>query len=520
MEIVCDKKYMILPASFAAPKKRITFAVDGTVVYDLLVGLDTEEPEFRFPVNLERFAGQTLTMSVDCDRAFEPELTDDIEERHDGKYRPWLHFTAGRGWINDPNGLIYYKGKYHMFFQHNPAATTWENMHWGSAESTDLIHWQETGDVLFPDENGTIFSGSGLVDVRNVSGLKTGAEDPILLFYTAAGHTSVASQGKKFTQRLAYSVDGGKTFVKYPEPVIDWVKHENRDPKIIYYASTDSYVMPIFLDEHEYAIFTSKDLFHWQELQRLELPEDWECPDFYPLFVDGDPDRERWIFSGASDRYYVGRFDGQRFTPETELLRLNYGNASYAAQSWSELPGGRRVRTAFANIVIPGMPFGCCMDVPQKMSLKTVQGQLRLCAEPVAELEGLKKQVHRRSMIGLEAEQVLRLPIEEKACYVKLSLTCEADVTLSLFGLDIVYDKTNSCLRCLDCEAPVKGKEGVIELRVIYDTIYAELFAEEGSVYMGLKYQQDLMRNHLTIRSDSAEIQTLEAMELSAYYAE
>lgn len=329
--------------------------------------------------------GRTMQLVCEPDVPLQLAQTDEPVLDYSGKYRPWAHFTARRGWINDPNGLTYHRGRYLMYFQHNPVATTWQNMHWGSAWSTDLVHWQECGDVLYPDEHGTIFSGSAVVDEEGRTGL---GNDAILCFYTCAGNTSRISAGKPFTQNLAYSTDGGSTLRLYGQPVIGHIAGENRDPKVIRYEPDGSYVMALYLQEHEFALFRSEDLLHWQELQRLTLPDDAECPDFYPLPVDGDPERVKWVFIAASDRYLIGSFDGKRFVPETEQLRLNYGSASYAAQTWSGVPG-RRIRTAFISMVIPGMPFGCCMDIPQEMSLRTIGGQLRLCAAPVRELEAL-----------------------------------------------------------------------------------------------------------------------------------
>lgn len=519
MEFVCDSKYIILPASDHAQKKRLLFYIDGTLVYDLVISLDYDEPDYRFPINMERFRGKTIRVACGCDIDIVIEKSETAPFERDGKYRPLAHYTAARGWLNDPNGLVFYNGKYLMFYQHNPAATTWENMHWGAAESNDLIHWQERDDALFPDEMGTVFSGSAIVDRKNVTGLKQGDEDTVLFFYTCAGNTSKASKGKPFTQNLAYSTDGGKTLVRYGKnPLIGQIVEGNRDPKVIYYEPDDSYIMALFLDGHEFALFRSKNLLDWEEIQRIELPGDAECPDFYPLALDGDKDNEKWIFSAASDRYYIGSFDGGKFVPETEQLCLNYGNSSYAAQSWSDVSDGRRIRTAFVTVVIPGMPFGSCMDIPQEMTLRTVNGALRLCANPVPEIEKLYVDTNHFENFYIISGENFKQKMKSKCCDIMLRIECGSSFQLSLFGLDIEYRAAENILKCLEKEAFVQGEGGFLTLRVIFDTVYTEIFADGGSVFMGMTYIQDNALNRLTISSENAYVEKLTVSEMKKFY--
>ena len=515
MELKCEKRYILLPASWNAQQKRLFFHEGERLVLDLAVKLDTDEPDFLFPVDVGRFRGKTLRLAWEPEVEYLPEQTDSPPLDYSGKYRPLSHFTARRGWINDPNGLVWYKGKYRMYFQHNPAATTWENMHWGAAESEDLIHWRELGDSLFPDGTGTVFSGSGIVDSRNASGLKAGPEDPILFFYTAAGGTSETSKGSPFTQRLAYSTDGGRTLVdRAGDPVLGELAPGNRDPKVIRYAPEDCYILALYLQDHDFALFRSEDLLHWTELQRLTLPSDWECPDFYPLPVSGEAGEGRWVFSAASDRYLLGAFDGRRFIPEGGERQLNYGDVSYAAQSWSDDPKGRRVRTAFIKQVIPGMPFGCCMDIPQVMTLKRVNGSLCLCAWPVEELE--------RLYLSRFSQEEATLPVsrrvESKACDLELEFDGANPLKLSLFGLELEY-RPGEGLRSGERAAPVKGENGRVNLRILFDTMSAEVFADSGSVFMGLGYIQDRTLNTLRVTGPGT-VRRLELRELGAFWEE
>ncbi len=498
MELLCSKKYLVFPVREGAPERRVRFFVEGQQVYDVVSPLDFAQAEHEFFLDIERFGGERLTL--ECDGIPLPEMrqTDLFEAGYDGALRPSSHFTARRGWINDPNGLIYYNGKYLMFYQHNPVGCHWGNMHWGLAVSDDLIHWQERDIALFADEDGTMFSGSAVVDSKNVTGLKQNENDVILLFYTCAGNTSEVSQGKPFTQNLAYSTDGGESFVKYSgNPLIPQLAFENRDPKVFYHALTDRYIMALFLDGHEFALFGSENMLKWTELSRLSLPEDWECPDMYPLPVDGEADNERWIFSAAGDRYYIGSFDGTKFVPETPLLRLNYGNCSYAAQSWSGL-SDRRVRTAFAKITPAAMPFGCCMDIPQEMSLRRVNGSLRLCAQPVAETELLH--------CGVVYEGRYTAPFScfsEGSLDVTTEFAADSSFRMWVYGLSVEYDAGSSTLRCGECTAPVFGTDGRVQLRLIIDRIYVELFAECGSVFMGVEHICDTAQDILHVECGS-----------------
>lgn len=517
MEFFCKQKYIILPASFHAQKKRLYFYEGDRLVLDLVVSLDSDEPDYRFPVDVARFRGKTLRLACDPAIDLRFDTADEVMLDYSGKYRPLAHFTARRGWINDPNGLACVGGKYLMYYQHNPAATTWENMHWGAAESDDLIHWREHGDVLFPDENGTIFSGSAIVDERNVTGLKQGEIDTVLFYYTCAGGTSEASKGKPFTQNLAYSTDGGRTLIRWEKPLIPQIAQGNRDPKVIYYPPDDSYIMALYLEGHEFALFKSVNLLDWTELQRLTLPDDAECPDFYPLAITGE-ETVKWVFSAASDRYLIGSFDGQRFTPESEQLRLNHGNSFYAAQSWSDLPDGRRIRTGFVSTVLPGMPFGCCMSLPQEMSLRRVNGQLRLCALPVPEVERLYACIQSFERIQVDQVQPFRHAVHSKACDVALRIGSSSSFRLSLFGMDIEYDAGEHLLKCGEQSAPVTGEDGCLSLRMIFDTIYTEIYADSGSIFMGMTYIQDAALNTLTLSADKAEVECLTVSEMKPFY--
>lgn len=519
LEFYADSKYLIFPVGSHAQDKRLYFYVEGKLVYDIIFPLDYDRPDFYFPLNIERFYGKTVQLSCDKDIALQIEKRDNACTSYDGKYRPYAHFTAKRGWLNDPNGLVYYKGCYHMFFQHNPVDCKWENMHWGHAVSSDLVHWQEKEIAFYPDEDGTVFSGSAIVDRKNVTGLKKNDNDVILIFYTCAGSTSAASEGKPFTQNLAYSADGGNTFIKYGKnPLIAQAAGGNRDPKVIYYEPDDSYIMALYLEDHEYVLYQSENMLDWKQIQRITLPEDAECPDFFPL-NDG-AGSVKWVFIGASDRYLIGDFDGKRFTAEGGLQRLNYGNNSYAAQSWSDVPE-RRIRTAFSTVIIQGEPYAGCMNLPQEMLLKTVNGKRMLCVQPVREIELLYAAEKHFTNVSVDADRPFRHQVSSRCCDITLCVPAKKTFTFTLFGFDLYYNAEQSLLKCLDKEAPVQGENGFLTIRLVMDTLNTAVFADGGSVFMGMTYTQDYNLRTLSVASeDSVEKIDVAVAELNAFWKE
>src|SRR5579871_4253572 len=190
-------------------------------------------------------------------------------------------------------------------------------MTWGHAVSRDLIHWQQLPNAIEPDELGTIFSGSAVVDRNNTAGFKTGKEPPLVAIYTAAGDTSPASKGQPFTQCLAYSNDRGRTWTKYAgNPVLKHIVADNRDPKVVWHAPTHRWIMALYLDKEDYALFASPDLKEWTRLQTLTVPGCGECPDFFEMPVGDDPNNRKWVFTAANGHYLIGAFDGRQFTPE------------------------------------------------------------------------------------------------------------------------------------------------------------------------------------------------------------
>ncbi len=515
MKLQCDSKYIILPVNHHAEKRCLKFYESNKLVYDLQIELDFENPEVEFYLNVERFAGKVLELVTEPDMILDIAKSDTkypVEESYIGKYRPGFHFSAQRGWINDPNGLVYYRGLYHMFYQYNPVGCKWGNMHWGHAVSRDLVRWEEREPALYPDELGTMFSGSAIVDTRNVTGLKQNHNDVILLYYTAAGNTdSELSRTQPFTQCLAYSIDGGDTFEKYAgNPVVPFMEQENRDPKVIYDKEKDIYVMVLYLTGNRYMLLTSDNLLDWTPMHEITLEEDAECPDFYPLFADGNENSIKWVFSGASDRYLVGSFDGKCFHPETESRKLQYSRDSYAAQTWSDIPAGdgRRIRIGWNRFDLSGTPSNLAMGFPCEMILRTCSGEPFLCAYPVREIEGLYGECFNAHNIKVAPSDPYRRPLIGKLYDITLDIsgTSKGSFKISLFGMEIHGDMVNNKLTCLDHTAPMESLDDSIELRMLVDINSMELFVNKGIAFLSIGYIQDYTRNELVFEAYESEI--------------
>ncbi len=360
-----------------------------------------------------------------------------------------------------------------MFFQHNPMSTDWGNMTWGHASSPDLLHWTEDGDKLFPDETGTMFSGSAVVDEKNAAGL---GKDAVLLFYTAAGDHSELSKGVPFTQCLAYSTDGCKTVGKYGKnPIIGHIVGANRDPKVQWSNELGKYTLSLYLDGNEYAIFVSDNLTDWTKLCDVHMPYDNECPDFYPLPAG---DGVKWVFSGAHDSYIVGDLTEKGFVPTQEPLKYMIGpGPSYAAQTFSGT-GSRRIKIAWDSLGAPGAVFRSQMGFPVEMFLKEVDGLWRLGSLPVKEIDELKKGTKVRFCGPCGSVGKIT---DDRALLLKLEIG-EKPFALEVFGQKVEIDPAKNEFRAGDLTAPL-GYTGEKDLSILADTLSLEFFADGGLVY-------------------------------------
>ena len=321
-------------------------------------------------------------------------LTNGKPEYYTEKYRPQFHFSARKNWLNDPNGLFYYNGVYHLFFQYMPPHRPGPFKDWGHAISTDLVHWEQIPHHITPHKVwGGCWSGSAVVDVNNVAGFQTGKEKTILAFITNGGNPS-GGIGPLCTQCIAYSNDGGTTFTYYDQnPVISNINHYNRDPKVVWDDVSKKWIMSLYMDKgNDYGLFASSDLKEWKSINTLSLDGVSECPGFEPLPVDGNQDNKKWLFFGANGNYRIGSFDGIDFKPETKVIQGDYGNNYYAAMTWNNAPDGRCILIAWMPTQrYPGMPFEQQMNFPTDLILRTTPEGVRVFKLPVQEIRNLYK---------------------------------------------------------------------------------------------------------------------------------
>ena len=504
-EVEVDRPYMHLPVSRGAPMRLMRFIVGGAMVRQFEIELADGAPDFWTYTEVDAYAGRTLRMEVDRMRAESGALLavtladtwPDPDAMYREHWRPQFHFTPARGWMNDPNGMVYHDGEYHLFFQHNPFGTDWGNMTWGHAVSTDMVHWRQLHDVIHPDALGTIFSGSGVVDHGNTTGLEAGEQKPIVAIYTSAGGTSAASRGQPFTQSIAYSTDRGRTFAAYEgNPVLGHIVGGNRDPKVIWHAPTGQWVMILYLQRPRFAFFGSPDLKAWALLSELEIPGGHECPDLFELPVDGRPGDTRWVVWEAAGRYLVGAFDGKVFTPESPLLHACFGANDYAAQTFSDIPAGdgRRIQVSWMRGGrYPGMPFNQQMTVPRVLTLRTTPEGIRLFIEPVEELKALRGREHRRAYLGLGGAPVAIEGVSGELFEIEavFELGTAATVGVDVRGHRVEYSVAARELSALGRKAPLAAANGRVELRLLVDRTSVEVFAGAGRVQMAGCYLPD-----------------------------
>jgi len=411
-------------------------------------------------------------------------------DEYNEAYRPQFHFTAHKNWLNDPNGLVFYEGEYHLFFQHNPLGLEFGDMAWGHAVSPDLVHWRQLPHALMPDARGPVWSGSAVVDCNDTSNLGSPGKAPLVALYTAAGGKSPESQGHAFTQCLAYSVDHGRTWTRYAHnPVLPHIAGENRDPKVVWYAPTRRWIMALYLDGDRFGLFSSPDLKNWTSTQTLTLPGCDECPDFFEMPVQGSPNEHRWVFTAANGRYLVGEFDGQKFTPESRVLPGDYGANFYAVQTYSDIPqsDGRRIQIAWMRGgEYPHMPFNQQMSFPCELTLHKELEGLRLHRWPVREIAGLyaDQQQWRDVTLAPGDNPLHALSGDLWDIRVEFEIGTATAVGFRVRGEDMRYGAKDQTLTMLGQTAPLKLEGHRLVLRLLVDRTSLEVFVEGGHVSM------------------------------------
>jgi sucrose-6-phosphate hydrolase SacC (GH32 family) len=506
-------KFLLLPVKTGAAKTWVTVNVDGVWQHEFEMELAPENPDFYATLEVGQWKGKKLVLTaetvtpaskwVSMIKASD-EMSDEDLVYKEG-LRPQFHFAPRRGWTNDPNGLVYYKGMYHLFFQHNPYGTSWGNMTWGHAVSTDLFHWTEMPDAVIPDKNGVVFSGSAVVDWNNTSGLqtkpvndKTGkiTNPPLVAFYTS----TFANRGKgKSTQSMVYSLDEGKNWVKYPgNPVIPHIIAENRDPKVFWFEDKQNpnnshWTMALYMDGEDYALFSSKNLIQWDKICDIKNLGCSECPDMFELPVDGNKQQSRWVFWGGNGKYLIGNFDGKEFKVESGPFTSKYGGNDYAAQTYSDIPAndGRRIQFSWMQGgEYPKMPFNQQFTVPRNLTLHTTPEGIRLFMEPANEIEKLRmpnpitlsttlKGLDNPTNVSEIKGELLDIEMQFDLKPHNASDTNNV-LTAELYGQKITYNTGTRKLSLAGIKAPLAPVNDQIKLRIIVDRTSIELFANEG----------------------------------------
>lgn len=485
------KKYLNLPVSRQTEQKKMTLEVDGLPVRSFVIRLADEKSDYWVFCDVSSWIGKTVRVSYESHSAGLAKIyQDDAIAGQDSLYkesnRPQFHFTTRRGWINDPNGLVYYEGEYHLFYQHNPYESEWQNMHWGHAVSRDLIHWEELPDALHPDELGTIFSGSAVIDYDNTAGFNKKGIPAMIAAYTV-------DNPEKQVQCIAYSLDKGRTFTKYSDnPLIDskakWNSKDTRDPKVFWYAPGKHWVM-VLNERDGHSIYNSYDCKYWE--YKSHITGFWECPELFELPVDGNKKHAKWVMYGASGTYMLGSFDGQTFTPESGKYYYCTGSM-YAAQTFSNIPAsdGRRIQIGWGRISHDGMPFNGMMLLPNELTLRNTSKGIRLFSVPVKETEQLFQSLGNWSSLGSDEANRLLKDFSKTDCLrikttIKLSHATSAG--LNLDGQSLVDYDMNSNLINGVFYSPDDCTSMELTADIYIDRTSIEVFIDDGAYSYSMK---------------------------------
>jgi len=414
-------------------------------------------------------------------------------------YRPQFHFSSEKNWSGNPGGLVFYKGEYHMFYQYNPFGNKLGFMHLGHAVSTDLVHWEYLPIALYPDNDSkdslecTVVSGSGFIDQNNVTGLQSGDEKTILLFYTS----------QHCGQRLAYSNDKGRTWKKYEKnPIIAYDTTDNaRGPKVFWHEGSKQYVMIMYRkpdkDDKKKGVsfYTSTNLINWQF--KNHISGFLESPDLVELSVNRRADDKKWVLFDGDGSYVIGTFDGEKYVPETPKIKSDFGANYSAAQTWSNISenDGRTIQIAcMKDGEIPGMPFNGQMTFPCELSLKKYIDGIKLIRKPIKEIELLhsKGEVWENKNLIPGINKNLASGIKDDCLHIignfKVKTTDSFGFIVRMdkknSGTEIIYNTKANTLQCMDKLAYVEPVDGAIKLEILLDRSSIEIFANDGKVSM------------------------------------
>ena len=508
VRINTNNRYLLIPVQERAEMAHVRVVKNNQLAQTFNVRLAVDKIDYFVPLDLNTVSGEAvLQVKVPAqqhvNKAFKDyscwtsmKYSDTFDSRNVEKFRPAYHHSPAYGWMNDPNGLFYKDGVWHLYYQWNPYGSQWENMTWGHSTSTDGLHWTPQPMAIEADALGAIFSGCCVVDKNNTAGFGNGA---IVAYYTSAG--------ARQTQSMAYSLDGGQTFTKYAgNPVIVSDVPDFRDPHIFWNEEAGFWNM-VLASGQEMSIYSSKDLKQWKHESNFGLTYGnhggvWECPDLMKLPVDGTGE-QKWMlicninpggpFGGSATQYFIGQFDGHQFVCEDqpeETKWMDYGKDHYATVTFDNAPDGRRVAIAwmsnwqYANQV-PTMQFRSTNSILRDLSLYQYEGETYCAVRPAKEMDAAR------------GKKIAR-PTDR--CEIVVTLKGDARITLSNGSKERVVLDYDADMASLDFDrrhsgqcsfsdafptvvtAPVHGT--LRTLRIFIDKSSIEVFDADGRLSM------------------------------------
>lgn len=533
-----DGKYLMLPVQESNDDARIVVLVDGNIDKTVNVRLAKSKVDYFVPFDLTSYKGHDVLLNVITtkDRSNIREvkdeacwknlaLADTFDTTNKEKYRPVYHHTPLYGWMNDPNGMFYKDGVWHLYYQWNPYGSKWQNMTWGHSSSKDLVIWEHQPVAIEANGLGAVFSGSSVVDTGNTAGF---GKNAVVSLYTSADLSQV--------QSLAHSEDDGQTFEIYPGNPIITLESEARDPNMFWDDSNEQWVLSLaHALDHEILFFTSPDLKNWtlQSAFGKGLGAQggvWECPDLFKLKVDG-MDEEKWVlvcninpggpFGGSATQYFVGDFDGMTFIADTDANGsvptkwMDYGKDHYATVSWSNTPDNRRTLIGWMSnwqyaAEVPTLQYRSANTLPREAGLfKNVDGQIYMSSTPAPELVNLRDKeivkVNNKS-ISIKSRD-FSLPLSnDGVCEILLDIDCRkagsVDIRIANNAGEFVTLDYNPSNRTLSFDrrrsgivdfsqdfpavtiAPTFENDGKVSLRIFIDKSSMEVFGNDGKFVM------------------------------------
>ena len=545
VRVTGDAKYVMLPVQESIDDARVNLIVDGKLERTFYVRLARNKVDYMVPFDISMYKGRNIIFDVmsqhDRTTVREPKneagwshivLADTFDVTNREKYRPLYHHTPLYGWMNDPNGMFYNDGKWHLYYQWNPYGSKWQNMTWGHSSSKDLVHWTHEPTAIEPNGLGTVFSGSSALDKHNTAGF---GENAVVTLYTSAGESQM--------QSLAHSNDNGTTFEIYAGNPVITLDSEARDPNFFYNEATNEWNLVLaHALEHEVLIFSSNDMKKWtlkSAFGKVGAQEGvWECPDLFPLEIDGTT---KWVmlvnlnpggpFGGSGIQYFIGDFDGTTFTPDTDAdgsiptKWLDYGKDNYAVVSWSDAPDNRRTLIGWMSnwqyaAEVPTTQFRSANTLPRDISLfKSNDGRIYAATVPSPEVQeivgsptikaksltignpartfSLPKENDGICAISMEIDAhkaqdfkiVLKNTVENK----KASTKEKEDMVVMSYDPEtssFVFDRSESGLTDFSIDfpattvAPTFSNNGKLNLMIFIDRSSVEIFGNDGRFAM------------------------------------